>query len=32
MKVQARFRTEDHTNTILDMYWIPVVDDTERIS
>jgi len=30
--VQARFRTEDHTNPILDLYWIPVVDDTYRKS
>jgi hypothetical protein len=27
MKVKACFRTEDPTNTILDMYWIPLADD-----
>ena len=27
MKVQARFRTEDHTNTILDIHWVPVDND-----
>ena len=28
MKVQARFRTEDPTNTILDIHWVPVDNDT----
>jgi hypothetical protein len=27
MKVKACFRTEDSTNTILDIYWIPVLND-----
>lgn len=29
MKVKAGFRTEDFTNTILDIYWIPVVNDAD---
>jgi hypothetical protein len=29
MKVKACFRTEDFTNTILDVYWIPVVNDAD---
>jgi uncharacterized OB-fold protein len=32
MKVQACFRTKDPTNTILDIYWVPVIDDTDRKS
>jgi len=27
MKVQAHFRTENPTNTILDIYWVPLGDD-----
>jgi uncharacterized OB-fold protein len=29
MKVKADFRTEDSTNTILDIYWIPVANDAD---
>jgi uncharacterized OB-fold protein len=32
MKVKACFRTEDPTNTILDIYWVPVTNDADAVS